>query len=363
MSWIKGTSLKNLLPRSPRKINDPPVKEEIDGQAALDSFKTHWFQAWAIMQQKTVPSSESDSLIAPDDITIIVNHIDQMVTLLLQESEGAIQGSSTINDQSSHLSPIMMSPLLDFMFMESILDKLFSWSSNVGEWSQVMQLEQLKLYELLVSQLCHQEALFQKPLMRPLINLLSQCHSNTASMLEVEKRLVVLLNTLCVCLSQNVNLLELFFQPEPVISSQTETRFLIFSLLIPFIHREGAIGQQARDALLLCMALSRKNDKIGEYISENSNFCPVLATGLSGLYSSLPRRLDFDTFLSDDWHQLTPEDIQGTPELEMFLNSLEFCNAVVQVSHPFVQQQLLDYIYNGFLIPVIAPALHQVSSS
>ncbi|GBL98469.1 UPF0518 protein GE18198, partial [Araneus ventricosus] len=132
--------------------------------------------------------------------------------------------------------------------------------------------------------------------------------------------------------------------------------FLIFSLLIPFVHREGAIGQQARDALLLCMALSRRNESIGVYIAEHSNFCPVLATGLSGLYSLLPRKLPS---VPEDWHQFTPEDISEIPELAMFLNSLEFCNAVIQVAHPLVQEQLMEYLYQGFLVPVLGPALHQ----
>jgi len=52
-------------------------------------------------------------------------------------------------------------------------------------------------------------------------------------------------------------------------------RFLIFSLLLPFVHREGDLGQQARDALLLCMALSNTNPKVGQYIADTSNFCPV----------------------------------------------------------------------------------------
>jgi hypothetical protein len=52
-------------------------------------------------------------------------------------------------------------------------------------------------------------------------------------------------------------------------------RFVIFTLLIPFVHREGGIGQQARDALLLCMSLSKKNENVGSYIAEHSNVCPV----------------------------------------------------------------------------------------
>lgn len=51
----------------------------------------------------------------------------------------------------------------------------------------------------------------------------------------------------------------------------------------------------------------------------------------------------------------------GVSSLVLFMNSLEFCNAVVQVAHPLVRSQLLDYLHNGFLVPVIGPALHKVA--
>ena len=50
----------------------------------------------------------------------------------------------------------------------------------------------------------------------------------------------------------------------------------------------------------------------------------------------------------------------GVSSLVLFMNSLEFCNAVVQVAHPLVRSQLLDYLHNGFLVPVMGPALHKV---
>lgn len=83
----------------------------------------------------------------------------------------------------------------------------------------------------------------------------------------------------------------------------------------------------------------------------------VLATGLSALYSSLPRKIDVQ---GDDWHALRQEDWMGVSSLRLFMNSLEFCNAVVQVAHPLVRSQLLDYLHNGFLVPVMGTALHTV---
>lgn len=78
-----------------------------------------------------------------------------------------------------------------------------------SRYGNAIRLEQLKLYELLVSHSRHQ-LLGHEPFVRPLIKLLSSCAGEVFP-LEVEKRLVVLLNQLCVSLMQNIELLDLFF--------------------------------------------------------------------------------------------------------------------------------------------------------
>ncbi|KAG8196983.1 hypothetical protein JTE90_013132 [Oedothorax gibbosus] len=317
--------------------------------ACLEVFKTHWQQAYTIIEKNGFgPHSFPTS----DDVTGVIKNLEQMITLLLQEA----QQSPMVNGTSKEDPHPSTGPLLDYLLVEGCLDKLLSWSIKAGEFVNVLKMEQLKFYEILVTN-CHQDLLFHKPVVRPLLKLLSSC--GDCAPVDVEKRLIILLNTLCVCLTQFPDLLQVFFgasSDHGSTRSEKRDMFLIFSLLIPFVHREGAIGQQARDALLLCMALSRRNESIGLYIAEHSNFCPVLATGLSGLYSLLPRKLPK---VSEDWHQFTAEDISEMPELAMFLNSLEFCNAVIQVAHPMVQEQLMEYLYQGFLVPVLGPALHQ----
>lgn len=64
---------------------------------------------------------------------------------------------------------------------------------------------------------------------------------------------------------------------------QGAANFLIFSLLIPFIHRVGLVGQQARDALLLIMSLSAENQRVAQHIAENTYFCPVRRCGCLSL--------------------------------------------------------------------------------
>ncbi|KAL1427483.1 hypothetical protein MTO96_017197 [Rhipicephalus appendiculatus] len=274
MSWLRASLRRSR----------PPILRNVEPETVIEAFRMHWLRALEVIEK----SSGNNVMPTADDITGVLNHLDQMVNFLIDEAT-----SAEASIPNGGMSPSSVGPILDYMLMEGVLDRLFQWSLYTGEFLSNLNL------------------------------------------------------------SQHPDLLEVFFSAS---SNQGPARFLIFSLLIPFVHREGAIGQQARDALLLCMALSQKNESIGLYIAENSNFCPVLATGLSGLYSVLPRKL---TIVADDWYRLTHEDIQEFPELTMFLNSLEFCNAVIQVSHTMVQEQLLEYIYQGFLIPVMGPALHQ----
>ncbi|XP_039731907.1 FHF complex subunit HOOK-interacting protein 1A isoform X5 [Pteropus medius] len=244
-----------------------------------------------------------------------------------------------------------MGPILEFVVSENIMEKLFLWSLR-REFTDDTKIEQLKMYEMLVTQ-SHQPLLHHKPILKPLMMLLSSC-SGTATP-AVEGKLVVLLNQLCSILAKDSSILELFFHTS---EDQGAANFLIFSLLIPFIHREGTVGQQARDALLFIMSLSAENSMVAHHIVENTYFCPVLATGLSGLYSSLPTKLEEK---GEEWHCLLRDDWLLLPALAQFMNSLEFCNAVIQVAHPLIRNQLVNYIYNGFLVPVLAPALHKVT--
>ncbi|XP_072477350.1 FHF complex subunit HOOK-interacting protein 1A isoform X2 [Notamacropus eugenii] len=273
--------------------------------------------------------------IPPDEASAVQNYVEHMLFLLIEEQA----------------KDAAMGPILEFVVSENIMEKLFLWSLR-REFTDETKIEQLKMYEMLVTQ-SHQPLLHHKPILKPLMMLLSSC-SGTATP-AVEGELVVLLNQLCCILAKDPSILELFFHTS---EDQGAANFLIFSLLIPFIHREGTVGQQARDALLFIMALSAENSMVANHIVENTYFCPVLATGLSGLYSSLPTKLEEK---GDEWHCLLKDDWLLLPSLVQFMNSLEFCNAVIQVAHPLIRNQLVNYIYNGFLVPVLAPALHKVT--
>ncbi|OAD54158.1 hypothetical protein WN48_08288 [Eufriesea mexicana] len=338
MSWLRSSPLRTSF--SKQRSRDSPPKDA-DPSACYDSFCKHWQQAYEIILRTSPPKGICNQ----DDVLGVVNHVDQMVTLLVLE----LRDFNFYNNYRQSTTATH-SPCLEYLLSENLLVKLYDWNRHSGRFNNAVRLEQLKLYELLVS---HSGTLLaHEPVARPLLRLLEDC-ANDIMPLEIEEKLVVLLNQLCVALMQNMALLDLFFHP----TALGKNKFIIFTLLIPYVHREGGVGQQARDSMLLCMSLSKKNDEVGMYIADHSNICPVLATGLSGLYSLLPRKLDIET---GDWHRLTPDDVNDLPALMHLMNSLDFCNAVAQVAHPLVQKQLLEFLYHGFLVPVMGPALLQV---
>lgn len=99
-----------------RSINDHSLIDNcdytikhLDPSVMLATFKNHWYQTSVIMTQKTItsngfnPQVPKSKVITTDDITSVVNNIDQMIALLLQEAKNFTNTSNTklINDTSS----------------------------------------------------------------------------------------------------------------------------------------------------------------------------------------------------------------------------------------------------------------------
>ncbi|XP_075234384.1 FHIP family protein AGAP011705 isoform X7 [Lycorma delicatula] len=328
MSWLKNNSFSGTLGKL-RSSHSPSPAKECDPSACYASFQKHWQQIYEIIARTKT------SAVKQDDILGVVNNLKQLMMLLLLE----LQYSQTNK------------PCLDYLLSQNLLDKLFNWGEITGMYGNTIKMQQLQLFEILVSY-SRTQLLIHESVHRPLIKLLESC-SNEVFSVDIEKCLIILLNQLCICLIHHNELLELFFF---VGENNQPSRFIIFSLLLPYLHRDGSLGQQARDALLLCIRISKQNDDVAEYIARHSNVCPVMAGGLCGLYSALPRKL---TIEAPDWYRFTPDDVNDMTDLAHFMNSLEFCNAAAEVAHPIVRSELLQIIYVAFLIPVMGPALLQ----
>ncbi|XP_045695473.1 FHF complex subunit HOOK interacting protein 1B isoform X3 [Phyllostomus hastatus] len=339
MNWLSRLASRGPGHRVPQGASlQTPVMA--DPETCLMVFKNHWSQVVRILERQGPRVAPGGA----DDLSAVRNHTYQMLTLLAE-------------DRAVPSAPTAPGPLLEFALREDLLTRVLAWQlqwDGLGDGVEERRAEQLKLFEMLVSE-ARQPLLRHGPVREALLTLLDACGRPVPSSPALDEGLVLLLSQLCVCLAREPSLLEFFLQPPP--EPGAAPRLLLFSLLVPFVHREGTLGQQARDALLLLMALSAGSPTVGRYIADHSYFCPVLATGLSALYSSLPRKIEVP---GDDWHCLRREDWLGVPALALFMSSLEFCNAVIQVAHPLVQKQLVDYIHNGFLVPVMGPALHKL---
>ncbi|CAF3378729.1 unnamed protein product [Rotaria sp. Silwood1] len=300
------------------------VDDEISVELAV--LRQHWKQILQIFQKP---------LIDQDDISCVLSHFQHAVTLLTDEV-------------ASQDRP---GPILLYFLSEAILDTFFVWSLSCPEYASDLKYQQLRCFEFLLSR-TQQELLFHKQIFKPLLNLLRSCECSSSLDL-IEKHMIVVLNQICVSITKSPELLEFCFD---ISAEHGPSRFVIFSLLIPFVHRDGLAGQQARDALLLIMQLSNRNEHIARHIVENTNFCPILATGLSALYSDLPHRLSTN---NDECFILTKKEWSESPELVQFMNSLQFSNDVIQIAHPTIGYHLLQYIYHGFLVPVLGPSIHQ----
>ncbi|XP_021344716.1 FTS and Hook-interacting protein-like isoform X2 [Mizuhopecten yessoensis] len=345
MSWFKRGKSES---RSSDHLSDNGStssgrsRTDTDPDTCLEVFKNHWTQAQIIITAKESNNiGKNHEPCTYDDVEAVVKNFEQMINLLASEDGLDENGQG------------MPGPILHYLLEQNVFESFCTWCQNQPEYTEKLKMEQLRMFEVLIGQ-SRQLLLIHKAVINPILRLLSSCVQDTHSR-GIESRLVLILHQICASISQQTVILESFFNAN---ADQGPAKFLIFSLLIPFIHREGTIGQQSRDSLLLIMTLSSKHPHIGEFIEKYSDFCPVLATGLSGLYSSLPRKIPV---AAEDWFQITQDDINQVPGIQMFLNSLEFCNAVVQISHSSISEQLIEFIYKGFLVPVMGPALHQNS--
>lgn len=203
MSWLRSSPLRQSFQKRGRGTLDTSTID-CDPKACFDSFRKHWQQAFEVIKKSTkVP--------ADDDILGVVHLLDHMLTLLLVELHNANKLRLQQQQQPNHLNHIhhVNSPCLEYTLSENILDKLYEWSLTTGGYSNVVRLELIKLFELLVSHSKHQ-LLVHEPFLRPLLKLLGSSQDEIYPN-EVEKRFVILLNQLCVLLMQNVDLLDLFF--------------------------------------------------------------------------------------------------------------------------------------------------------
>lgn len=198
--------------------------------------------------------------ISGDEASAVQNYVEHMLFLLTEEECDVDRA---------------VGPILEFVLMENVMERLFVWSLR-RDFTEAAKLEQLCMYEMLVSR-ARQPLLHHKAILRPFAMLLSSCGPSSSSA-PVEAELVRLLHRLCCMLARDDTALQLFLFHSG--QDQGAANFLLFSLLLPFVHRDGPVGGQARDALILIVALSACDITVANHITQNTYFCPVSCVGI-----------------------------------------------------------------------------------
>lgn len=158
---------------------------------------------------------------------------------------------------------------LEFVLESGIFEEVFAWSLGQRACMKELIKEQLKLYKSLIKR-CKQPILIFEEIVVPLKRLLRSCAGKQSS--DIETVFVDVLHQLCVCVNQDVSLLNTHFINA---GSATEASFSVFSLLTPYLHSEGEVGSRSRDAVLLCTSLSMLQEQLANFICEETTFCPV----------------------------------------------------------------------------------------
>ncbi|VDM49076.1 unnamed protein product [Toxocara canis] len=287
------------------------------------SFDAHW--------KRVEQMIDDQAEITYEKTLSVFRHLGAMSQLLMMEMNAQPEPA--------------IGPILDRHFTNQIMERIVDWAIEAPQFlTPTCQVSLIRIYEVMVSESHSQNhcLLVHKPMLLPLIRLLEWCRrsaqkrSFTPS--NTDKHFVLLLNQkwrafaverfqICTKMAEDATLLHFFF----TFGGECDEQFLVFSLLIPYLYDSGDVGQLARDALLLVLSVSRRLKYVAAFIATKSNFCPVVATGLSGCYSQLPRNVGSIIYVGDEWHKISADDIESYPSLTDFHSSLLFCNAVVQV--------------------------------
>ncbi|CAI4229186.1 unnamed protein product [Auanema sp. JU1783] len=304
------------------------------------NFDSCWKEANAILELK---ERNPEREITYDQMAQLLKQLSHMCKLLMMEANAQPEPA--------------IGPILDRYFTQEIMERVLHFAIQIPDFIKAAcQLSLIRIYEEIVSESHTQNhcLLVHKPILHPLLRLFDWCKrdellhpSNHTQLTSRDKHFVILLHQICAKLAEDRTLLHFFFS-----CADGANQFAVFSLLIPFLYEQNDTGQLARDALLRILSVSSQHEQIAEFVSKKSAFCPVVATGLSGCFSQLPRILSVE-----GGDRLVPDHFNEF--LTNFHSSIVFCNAVVQAAHPYVVEQICSFFYSGFLISVVKPALLQ----
>eukprot|EP00794_Sanderia_malayensis_P006996 gene6996-7781_t len=278
------------------------------------------------------------------EIKNILEKLTQLISNLLEKSwEDSGRSSSTNN-------------CLKIFFERDILNEVYNWIAGNKELMRGMTNELLQLYNNILS-IGSDSFIRNTRFVQPLLLLLLALRPNEKKRMphEMELSYVHVLSSLTNRLLDE-QFLEQFQKVLITKQGYKLPKYAFVNLLMFYVHEEGAVGNLARDSLIICMQISASNSNLGEFIARESDCCNILAAGLIGFYSALPTTLDVNT---EDWYCITPDMISTNKEMQSFVKAIRFCCEIIKFSHSAIRERFLCLIHDGFLSCVLAAAIHQ----
>ncbi|KAJ2079324.1 hypothetical protein H4R24_003856 [Coemansia sp. RSA 988] len=375
-------------------------------------------KAWKMVQSVCYYQSKWQG--TPVETTPLPTQLQTMFDLLVQE-DIAQAGSGDWTTGAC----------MEYLLGNAVLDELV----RLAETDQPLGVRAVVVSNLATFiSLADDKLLVQKAIHNPVLDLLRRHGSPDPAQRADDTTFVDLLYAICSKIRGDPMLLNIFFQDrkwlrsveqhsfssdsiaammrsiESLRSTDSDAssgfEFLLFSHLLRFVHRDGAIGDTARTSLLFLLELATTeimastggNTALELFILEDSGFAAILSATLGAMYSRLPRSLhvtsgpaavvpesfpsysadlqnaiESSIFTSDHraperWGEDRGPVHSGSPEfracLTAFASLLSFIQDVLyRCPSPHVCSQLLANLRSNFLQSILYPSLLESSDS
>ena len=161
---------------------------------------------------------------------------------------------------------------LEYLLNENAVERAYLFITRQKAYGTEARIVLLKFFSELFARTL-QPVLIHEQILRPLNRLLRSCEGVDNSR-ELCDAVVCVVHRLCMMVQQTNSLLDLFFTDSKV---QQQSKFFVFTQLVPHMHSGGDVGKMARDGLLLCVSLAAQlsASNLGAFITSDSNFCQV----------------------------------------------------------------------------------------
>lgn len=215
----------------------------------VDMMDEHWRHLSDVM---------STPITNPFALQEFQEHISSIEDILYKE-----QLKSSSSDRTNECIELLLS--------ENILEKIYLFTTRQRNYSVDIRLTLLNFFKTLLA-LPGPPLFIHQQVLRPLNRLLRVCEM--AHEQDLSSKLIPLLHQICILIQENESFLDLFFTDG---AGQVPSKFLVFTLLVPFLHDVTDCGNVARDSMLLCLSVAGRSPQssLCDFVVADTDFCQV----------------------------------------------------------------------------------------